>query len=112
MQSALLPLLTFLAVAMGVTAVFSLLSDLFQRDRKRVKERLEVEFHHKQREKVKRSLLFKQGDSFQAEILDNVQAPRLSWGERLQAMLDQSGLELTKTRLLSYCGGVAAGVRY
>ena len=39
MQSALLPLLTFLAVVMGVVAVFSLLADVFLRDKQRVQGR-------------------------------------------------------------------------
>lgn len=107
MPSVLLPLLTFLAVVMGVAAVFSLLSDLLRRDQKRVKDRLDVEFRNKQRDKVKRSLLFKESDSLQADLADGGPDPRLSWREKIQAMLDQSGLELTVTRLLAYCGGVA-----
>ena len=104
----LLPLLTFLAVVMGVTAVFSLLSDLFQSDQKRMQGRLDVEFQNKQREKVKRSLLFKAAASSQSELPESGQAPRVSWRETFQTMLDQSGLELTWNRLLAYCGGAAA----
>lgn len=109
MPTVLLPLLTFLAVVMGVVAVFSLLSDLFQRDQKRVQDRLDAEFRVKQREKVKRSLLFKEPDSVQAELADGGQSPRLSWREKIQLTLDQSGLELTVNRLLTYCGAVAGG---
>jgi len=109
MHFALLPLMTFLAVVMGVFSVASLISDFFLRDRARVQDRLDVEFHDKQREKVKRSLLFKAGDPFQVDAMEGAQAPRLTWRERLQAMLDQSGLELTQNQLLSYCGGVGVG---
>lgn len=109
MASALLPLLTFLAVAMGIFAVYSLFSDMFLRDRKRMQERLDVEFHNKQREKVKRSLLFKTMGTFQSEPQEGASDPRSSWGERLQTLLDQSGLDLTRNRLLAYCGAVAVG---
>lgn len=109
MQSALLPLLTFLAIAMSVTAVFSLLGDVFLRDKKRVQERLDVEFHNKQRDKVKRSLLFKESDPFQVDPSEGVRAPKQTWSEWLQSMLDQSGLELTQSGLLYWSAGVAAG---
>lgn len=109
MQVALLPMLTFLAVAMGVTAVFSLLSDMFSRDRNRVQDRLDVEFHNKQREKVKRSLLFKEADPFQVDFQEGAQVPRQSWRDWLQSLLDQSGLELTQKGFLTYSGSAAAG---
>jgi len=109
MQSALLPILTYLAILMCAVAVFSLLSDVFQGDKKRVKERLEVEFHNQQREKVKRSLLFKEADPFQIDPADGPRPPQPTWSERLQSMLDQSGFELTQMRLLFYSSGVAAG---
>jgi tight adherence protein B len=109
MPFAVLPLLTFLAVVMGIFAAYSLFSDMFLRDRVRVQERLDVEFHNKQREKVKRSLLFKTMGAFQGEAQEGAPEPKLSWREHLQTMLDQSGLDLTKNQLLSYCGAVAAG---
>lgn len=108
MQSALLPLLTFLAVVMGVIAVFSLLADLFLRDQRRVQERLDVEFRNKQRDKAKRSLLFKESDPFSSDALEGARTPRPTLRERLQAMLDQSGMELTQKQLLVWCGGAAA----
>ena len=109
MRFALLPLLTFLAVVMGVAAVFSLLSDLFQRDRKRVQGRLDGEFRTKQREKVKRSLLFKEADSTKADLAEGGQAALVSWREAFQAMIEQSGLELTLKRLLIYSAAIAVG---
>ena len=109
MQSAILPLLTFSAIVICAGAVFSLLADVFLRDKKRVQERLAVEFHNKQREKVKRSLLFKEADPFQLNPADGARPPKPTWGEWLQSMLDQSGLELTQIQLLYYSGGVAVG---
>ena len=108
MQSALLPLLTFLAVAMGIVAVFSLLSDIFTSNRQRVQERLNAEFHNKQREKAKRSLSFRGTDPFQVDPVDSALAVRVTWAEWLQTTLDQSGLDLTRYGLLVYSGIFAA----
>ncbi len=108
MQNAILPILMFLAVIMSVLAVYSLVTDIFVRDRKLVQDRLDVEFHNKQREKVKRSLLFKGADPFQINPSEGDQ-PRPTWSEWLQSILDQSGLELTKMRLLIYSVSVALG---
>lgn len=109
MQSAMLPLLTFLAIAMSATAVFSLLADVFLRDKKRVQDRLDVEFHNKQRDKVKRSLLYKESDSTHMDPSEGVRAAKQTWSEWLQSMLDQSGLELTQSGLLYWSGGLAVG---
>ena len=106
MHPALLPLLTFLAVVMGVIGVVSLMSDMFKRDRARVQDRLDVEFRNKTRERAKRSLNFKD------EILkaEGGQVLWLRWRDSLQALLDQSGLEMTLKQLLSYSGGWGAVV--
>ena len=108
MMSSLLPLFTFLAVVMGVTAVASLFADMFQRDRNRVKDRLDVEFRDKQREKVKRSLLFKEVESIQGGAAEDGKSRRTTWREWFQTMVDQSGLQVTLKRLLTYCGGLGA----
>ena len=109
MSSILVPFLTFLAVVLGTFGVYSLLSDLFLRERKKVQERLDAEFHTKQRAKVKKSLLFKDVDQLRSESTEGAPAPPLKVRDRLQAMLDQSGMEVTLRRLLSYSAGAAAG---
>ncbi len=108
MQNALLPILMFMAVVMSVFAIVSLVTDIFVRDRKRVQDRLDKEFHNKQRDKVKRSLLYKGADPFQLDSADSAQ-PRRTWDEWLQTLLDQSGLEMTKSSLLLYTLGSAIG---
>jgi tight adherence protein B len=82
---------------------------MFQRDRRRVQERLDIEFHQKQRERAKRSLLFKDLDGARNEIVEGGTAPRPSLRERLQTLLDQSGLDLSQNRLLSYCTAAGTG---
>jgi tight adherence protein B len=103
-------MLTFLAVVLGVFSVYSLVSDLYLRDRRRLKERLDEEFHHKQRERAKRSLLFKEQEQLRVDSPEGGAAPKPTWRERLQSMLDQSGLELTRNQVLSYCAICAAVV--
>ena len=59
MSPAILTLLSALAAVLGVVGVYSILSDLFLRDRSRVSERVDYEFSQKQRDTVKKSPLFK-----------------------------------------------------
>lgn len=111
MPAVLMTILTFLAVVLGIFSLYSLLSDLFLRDRRKVQERLDVEFRNKQREKAKKSLLFKDVEKLRGETADGTPTPRLTVQERIQGMLDQSGLELTMTRLLSFsAAGVVTGL--
>ncbi|HUE74890.1 MAG TPA: type II secretion system F family protein [Pirellulaceae bacterium] len=102
MSDLLFPLLTFLAVVLAIFGAYSLLSDLFLRDRRKVQDRLDAEFHSKQRERAKKSLQFKDLQSPRGEVAEGAKTPSLSIRQRLQAMLDQSGLELTLQRLFSY----------
>jgi len=102
MSSLLLSLLTFLAVVLAIFGAYSLLSDLFLRDRRKVQDRLDAEFHSKQRERAKKSLQFKDLQSPRGELSEGATTPTLTIRERLQAMLDQSGLELTLNRLFVY----------
>lgn len=108
MPAALFSLLIFLAVVLAIFSVYSLLSDLFLRDKRKVQDRLDVEFRHKQRERVKKSLLYKDAE-LRSELAENG-GPRQSLRERVQGMLDQSGLELTLQRLLGYSIAAAIGL--
>jgi tight adherence protein B len=106
---ALLALMTFGAVAMAVAGVYSILADLFLRDRSRVNERLNEEFHNRQRDQARKAILFKN---------KNPAAPPADVGaggaeavgrrRRLEELVEQSGLELTLQRLLMLT--VAAGL--
>lgn len=108
MSPAIIAVLTFIACASAVVGVYSLLSDLFLRDRERVKQRMSEEFRAKQHERAKESLLVKK---LEAVVEQSVEGrPRLK--ERvtanLQAMLEQSGLDLSMQRLFMICAGAAA----
>ena len=67
-------LLTFLAGALGVAGVYSIISDLYLRDRSRLRQRVDDEFRQRQ---------------------------------RVDALIEQSGLGLTVRRLLTLTGAAA-----
>jgi tight adherence protein B len=101
--------LTFVATAIGVLCVCSLVADLFLRDRSRFARRVDEEFRERQRESVRRSRLFKDPQRGFAETAG--QEELHGWGERLTAMVEQSGLHLTSGSLLSImaASGLALG---
>jgi tight adherence protein B len=94
----LLSILTFGAVVMAIGGAYSILSDVYLRDRSRVSHRIDEEFRRRQRERVKRSLLNKDLGQLAAEA----EADREGWlsvSQRLEALVEQSGLNLTVARL-------------
>jgi tight adherence protein B len=110
MSPALLTLLTFLAVVLAVCGVYSVLSDLYLRDRSRVSRRVDEEFRKRQREQARSSALFKNLGQLSVEAADSGENAGLR--QRFEALVAQSGLvNLTPRRLLSIMAGVglAAG---
>jgi tight adherence protein B len=98
--------LTFLAFVAGVTVIlgiYSVLTDLFLRDRSRVRERLDAEFRQDQRERVKRSSLFKHLDRRGTQPTGD-DAPAMTLSQWLEYRVEQSGLELTVQRLFAIIG--------
>lgn len=94
-------LLVFLGFAAAVTAVlgiYSIVSDLFLRDRSRVSQRVDDEFRSRQRERLQKSLLFKDLASMNSEAAEEV-AKENSWRQRLDALIEQSGLDITPRQL-------------
>jgi tight adherence protein B len=98
MSPTLLIVLTFGAGVSAVAGIYSIASDLFLRDRKRVAERITDEFRSRQRERAKKSLLFKDLGRLAAEANPDG-SPHLR--ERFEAMIEQSGLDLTAQKLLA-----------
>jgi tight adherence protein B len=100
MNPALISLLTALTVTLGIVAIYSLVSDLFLRDRSKLNERVDFEFLKKQRAQVKKSPLFKNLGQMAADAIGGEgKAPTIA--ERFTAMVEQSGLDLTPGRLLT-----------
>jgi tight adherence protein B len=102
---ALLTALTFVAVAMAVVGAYSLLSDMFLRDRSRVSQRVDRELRKRQREQVRKSTVFKNlataesGPAAPSGRAAAVASARLR--ARLEAMIEQSGVSVTPQRLLA-----------
>src|SRR5438132_2237613 len=102
-------IMTFLATAMGILGICSFVADLFLRDRCRVLRRVDEEFRQRQRESVRRSRLFKDSRQTFAEAETNEEIG-LGLAERLTAMVDQSGLNLTVNWLLILMAAAGFGL--
>jgi tight adherence protein B len=112
MSSALLlPFLAFGAVVAAIAGIYSIASDLYLRDRSRVSQRLDDEFRKRQRERVRKALLFKDLSQRAMEVAKEEQGPP-SLRERFLAMVEQSGLEVSpqKWLLISGIAGLCTGI--
>jgi tight adherence protein B len=109
---ALLTVLTFVAVAMAVVGVYSLLSDIFLRDRSRVSQRVDRELRERQRLRVRKSTVFKNLATAPAlmpgaplQRPGSAQKPGFFAATnllvRFEAMIEQSGVLVTPQRLLA-----------
>ena len=99
--------LCFLAVFLTVFATNALLIDLQSSDRKRVKLRMEEQFRKKQRDRVRTSPLLKDFSTIAAEATADNNKKR-SMRSSFLSLVEQSGLEITATKLLQYMA--ASGV--
>jgi tight adherence protein B len=109
-NSGLLLILTFVAAGLAVLGAVSILSDLFLRDRSRLAKRLDDEFHRSRREQLRSSPLFKDIGRLAAEAAEDESGKTLR--QRLDAVVEQSGLNLTPQKLLTYMAlaGVGTGL--
>ena len=113
MSPGLLSVLTFGAVTMAVMGVYSIISDLYLRDHTRVSQRVDDEFRSRQRERAKKSLMLKDLRDVLAEAGDQGdQTPSLR--QRFEAMVEQSGLDLTPQRLqaIMCASGLGSGAAF
>src|SRR5262249_7422797 len=92
-------LVTFLAVALAVMGVYSILSDLFLRDRSSFSRRVDEQFRHRLRDQARKSSLFKNLDLLAAEGAEPEDRPGVR--QRLTILVEQSGVNLTVERLLT-----------
>jgi tight adherence protein B len=102
---ALLMILTFGAAVTAVAGAYSIITDLYLRDRSRVSKRIDDEFRRRQRQRAERALLFKDLGRLAADADANETRPGLR--TRLEAMVEQSGLDLTPRRLATIAVGAA-----
>jgi len=111
MNPTLLPFLTFGAVVALVAGAYSIVADLYLRDRSRLNERIDDEFRKQQRERARKALIFKDLNQLAGDAAgDQGAVPHLRrW---LDALVEQSGLDLTVRTLLtiSVAVGLVLGV--
>jgi tight adherence protein B len=108
MTPAVLSLLTFIAVLTACAGGYSIVSDLYLRDRSRVSQRVDDEFRKRARERARKSMLFKDLRALAAE-LGGPEEERPGLWQRFYAMVEQSGLDLTPERLMAIAVGSAVG---
>jgi tight adherence protein B len=100
MNPGLLMLFTFMAVLLAVAGVYSIVSDLL-RDRSRVSRRVDEEFRKRQREKAQASTLFKDLTSLPPD-LSREQEDEPTLRQRFEALVEQSGMEVSPQRVLTF----------
>jgi tight adherence protein B len=99
MPGVLFVILAFLAAALAVFGAYSFITDLLLRDSSRVNKRVDEEFRLRTRERVKKTSLFKDLSQFAAQAASEEAA--VTWRQRLAIMVEQSGLDVTPSRLLA-----------
>jgi tight adherence protein B len=109
MHPALLMLLTFLAVVLTIAGLYSLLSDMYFRDRSRISKRVDNELRKRQREKAQKSALFKNLGPVGPDAGDD--EVTTSFKERQELLIEQSGVNLSLERLVVFMviGGLILG---
>jgi tight adherence protein B len=93
---------------MVVFGVYSIMSDLFLRDRSRVSQRVDDEFRKFQRERARKSAVFKDQQALAAAVAEEQGGFNLS--QCFEALIEQSGLELSPKRVLLYMAATGLGV--
>lgn len=96
MHPTLLTVLTFLAALLAFIGIYSILTDLYLRDRNRLSQRMEEEFRLSQRSRAQRSRLIR---SLGEEGAIDWTSPAGLF-ERYQFLVEQSGLPITPINLL------------
>src|SRR6516165_467092 len=107
MSPALLTLLTFGAVAAAIAGGYSILSDVYLRDRSRVNQRIDDEFRTRQRDRARKAMLFKDLNQLAAEASGELES-RSDLRQWLTTLVDQSGDDQMTVRKLVILSGAAA----
>lgn len=89
-----------------VIAVYQVASDLFLRDRAKINDRVDLEFIKKKAARSKKAALFKNLEQMDAAARAG-DDDRPTLARRLEAMIEQSGMDLTRGRLLAITGACA-----
>jgi tight adherence protein B len=104
-----LTFLTFLAVVTACAGIYSIMSDVYLRDRSRVSQRVDDEFRKRVRARAQKSLLFKDFGTLIADAAAG-EEERPDLRRWFEAMVEQSGLDLTPSKLLTFAVGTSLGL--
>ncbi len=113
MSNIYMTLLTCTAIILVSVSVYSLLTDIFLRDHRRVEERLDNEFHQHIREDVRKKLpLFKGLDKAALQPLGELNGLPEGWRQRWTTTIEQAGMSISISQLtlLCMCCGITIGV--
>ena len=94
-------LLTFVAVFLAICAGNAVLLDFHSSERKRVRQRMEEQFRAQQRQRARTSPLLQDFSKIAAEVAAENRSDR-NVGNSFRFLLEQSGLDLTFGRLVTY----------
>ena len=108
MNPTIMTVMAFLAGVCGVAGIYSILADLFLRDRTRMDQRLQEAFRTRERARSRQTPLFKDLEEFRTKSAAEEQVAS-SLTQKLESVVEQSGLNLTANRLLSIAAGVGLG---
>lgn len=98
----------FVACGFGAFAIFMVLNDVFLREEKKLEGRLD-EFRSKQRERAKKTSLFKD----MGKVMEEATEGQESFYTKYQTMLEQGGLDemtVEKAMMIHFAAAVALGL--
>lgn len=104
MSAVTVMLLTFFAGVMAVAGIYSVVSDVFLKDRARLSQRVDEEFRQQQRGLVKKSSLFKDLGKLASQAAEDEDVK--NWRMEFATMFDQSGLTVEPSRFVSISAGI------
>jgi tight adherence protein B len=108
----LLYLAIFVTVTVGALGIYSLVRDLFFRDRPPLRQWLDRELRKRQRERARQSVVLFKHDALVVPPRSPA-APAMPLSRRVEILIEQAGLFLTPGQLAGLCAGaglVAAAV--
>jgi tight adherence protein B len=92
MTPVMLMALTGLAGTLTILGIYSLVTDMLYGDKARLSRRVDEEFRKGQRDRLRKSSLFKNLEEIAGETASTLQKTRISWTQQFIASVEQSGL--------------------
>ena len=99
MGSIIVMVLTFTTASLVVFAVNLVITDIAQRDRKRMKERLQEQIRKQQKQDLRKQLEHKDLSELAKEAFEETASEQLTLAQKFRYLIEQSGLRLTPQKL-------------